>query len=1064
MLTTTKHKAAKDVTPSRLAFQYYPAFARFIRENHMREYVKDLLAASREANLPLMKHIGHIPEEQLIEMGMQGHGEFLQSVENKTLEEHVRKSLAAWENDEIGILGQDEIGTEDITLGSYVRKKVQLEYLQLYTANLKEALAIVREIDIYESESSTAAINTYIRILRKKIHEHAHFIESVANTTPSIIYVYDRVNKRELYANSKMAELLGCTLQELQSQGADAIQHLIHPDDIERLIENERKFDDTADSEIRTVEYRVKDASGHYRWMRAYESVFKRNKEGHITEKIGVAIDIDSQKDVEEQLQQRERQLLEAQELVNMGSYVLDIDSGELDVTPQYLAIFEIKGRPDREELMKGIHPGDRARLAEAREKAIRENGIYEAEYRHMVNGREKIIWARSNVTTRDGRKIMQGTVIDVTDRHYMIQRLQRSENLYKQAQAMSHIGNWVWDLLQGRLEWSDELYHIYGLEPGTPVDYETIFAYNHPDDVDKVQESIRTSMETLEPHSFTYRIINAQGKMVTVEAKGEVLADETGKPFKLLGTLQDITERQSLINQLQESEKLYKEAQALAHLGNFTHDLKTNEITWTDEVYRIYGLEPQSEKINFEKVISFVHPDSREYALKQWYDTIESLKPYDCKYKVLLRDGTVKVVHRMAEVVYDNDGKPASINGTVQDITREYLAEQEIIANREFIEKIANTTPSLIAAYNIHTGKYAFINSAIEKILGYPQQRVLDGGLAFFMEIIHPDDVAPIMEKNTKAIEEANQNIPPDGKEPIVEFKYRLKHKDGHYHWFHTYGTIFERNEKGHVEQVLNVSVDITDQEEAEQELQQKNLQLQQSNASLEEYAYVASHDLKEPLRKIATFGDRLMMTQKERLSEEGKVHLEKIISSSRRMQSMISDLLAVSMISGDKTFETYSLQAILGDVMQTLEYKIEEKNAVITTDGLPMATIVPSQFRQLFQNLISNSLKFTREEVTPQISISHTYLQPQDVQQYKLAPAKKYLQIRFADNGIGFDNQFANKIFTIFQRLHGRAEYEGTGIGLAICRKVAENHGGTVVAEGTPGKGAVFTIIVPA
>ena len=289
------------------------------------------------------------------------------------------------------------------------------------------------------------------------------------------------------------------------------------------------------------------------------------------------------------------------------------------------------------------------------------------------------------------------------------------------------------------------------------------------------------------------------------------------------------------------------------------------------------------------------------------------------------------------------------------------------------------------------------------------------------------------------------------------------MRHKNGEYRWFHTFGTVFDRDEAGKVVHVLNVSVDITEQEEAEHELYQKNLQLQQSNASLEEYAYVASHDLKEPLRKIATFGDRLLSSQSERLTDEGKLHLEKIISSSRRMQAMIGDLLAVSTISGERSFEQYSLQSVLNDVVQTLEHKIEEKKGVIISDDLPIINIVPSQFRQLFQNLIANSLKFVKDGVIPRIDITHKYLRPVEVQSYELAIAKKYLAITFTDNGIGFDNQFANKIFTIFQRLHGRNEFEGTGIGLAICKKVAENHGGTIIADGKPGEGATFTIIVP-
>jgi len=219
----------------------------------------------------------------------------------------------------------------------------------------------------------------------------------------------------------------------------------------------------------------------------------------------------------------------------------------------------------------------------------------------------------------------------------------------------------------------------------------------------------------------------------------------------------------------------------------------------------------------------------------------------------------------------------------------------------------------------------------------------------------------------------------------------------------------------------------------------------------------------LKEPLRKISTFGDRLVANQMDKLTDDGKVYLNKIIDASQRMQTMISDLLTVSMITGDRSYQQHSLQDILQDVLQTLEYKIEQKGAQVNATPLPTARIIASQFRQLFQNLLSNSLKFTREGVAPVINISHRYLAPDQLAGYQLQKASHYLELRFEDNGIGFEDEYAGKIFAIFQRLHGRSEYEGTGIGLAICKKIVEHHGGIISASGVPGKGATFTIILP-
>jgi PAS domain S-box-containing protein len=927
----TRHEAKTK----QLVFEHLPGFAAFLRDNHLVDYIKEQLQISKEVDLPLLRQLSHISEDQLLEISIPSHSEFLTCAVENRLQQHIDESAQRWLNDQLGIVGREQVAAEDITLATFIRNKAMYKFLPLYTSDVPGIMALVGEITELATYSETSSTNIFIQILRERINDHAHFIESVANTTPSIIYVFDRVNQRELYTNNKVTQRLGFTEEDLRQQGAEIIQFLVHSEDVDRLIENERNFDNVQDGETRSVEYRIRDKQGRYRWMRAYESVFRRSADGRITEKIGVAIDIDEQKRAEEELQQREQQLLEAQELVNMGSYVLDIETSKVTATPQYLRIFEIEGEPDRNELLKGIHPADRERLATAREKAITENGAYECEYRHFVNGKEKIIWARGNVSEVNGRKMMKGTIIDVTDRHYMIQRLLRSDSLYKQAQALSGLGNWVWDLRNNTFEWSDELYRIYGLEIGTPLSAELVASFNHPDD---------------------------------------------------------------------------------AH---------TSQIV---------------------------------------ADSIKSAKPYDFNFRIVLKDGTVKTLHARGEVMTDTDGKAFKLLGTVQDITKKHLIEQALREKQEFIGKIANTSPSLIASYNIKTGKYTYINNAFEKILGHSVEQVMNEGMAFMLELLHPDDLPVIIEKNTAALEMANNLVAGEAPEIIAEFKYRLKHQDGSYRWFHTYGTVFDRDEHGKVEHVLNVSVDITEQETAEQELYRKNLQLQQSNASLEEYAYVASHDLKEPLRKISTFGDRLLTSQHANLSDDGKLYLEKIINSARRMQAMISDLLSISLLSGAKGFEPYSLQTILQEVTQTLDYKIEEKDASVLSDDLPVANIVPSQFRQLFQNLIGNSLKFVKNGIKPSIHITHSYLRPSEVQQYELAKAKKYLKIDFADNGIGFDNQFANKIFAIFQRLHGKTEYEGTGIGLAICKKIAENHGGTILASGKLGKGAIFTIIIPA
>jgi PAS domain S-box-containing protein len=390
-------------------------------------------------------------------------------------------------------------------------------------------------------------------------------------------------------------------------------------------------------------------------------------------------------------------------------------------------------------------------------------------------------------------------------------------------------------------------------------------------------------------------------------------------------------------------------------------------------------------------------------------------------------------------------------------DITEQIEASYKIKEQEHFIRHIADASPTILYLFDASKSWVAYANREVFFVLGYTPEEIVDMGTEATRALYHPEDIELLPERA-----ESSKHF--QHRDSMMQYECRMKSKDGVYKWMLVREVIFKTGEGGNVQQILGAALDISKRKEMEQTILQNSYQLQQSNASLEEFAYVASHDLKEPLRKISTFGDRLVANQMNNLTDDGKIYLNKIIDASQRMQTMISDLLTVSMITGDRSYQQHSLQEILQDVLQTLEYKIEQKGAQIEASHLPPAHIIASQFRQLFQNLLSNSLKFTREGVPPVIKISHRYLSPDQLAGYQLQKAPRYLEVKFEDNGIGFEDEYAGKIFAIFQRLHGRSEYEGTGIGLAICKKIVEHHGGLISASGFPDQGATFTIILPA
>jgi two-component system sensor kinase FixL len=244
----------------------------------------------------------------------------------------------------------------------------------------------------------------------------------------------------------------------------------------------------------------------------------------------------------------------------------------------------------------------------------------------------------------------------------------------------------------------------------------------------------------------------------------------------------------------------------------------------------------------------------------------------------------------------------------------------------------------------------------------------------------------------------------------------------------------------------------DITDRRRMERELRRANIELGRSNEELEQFAYVASHDLQEPLRKIQAFGDLLRLEHAPALVEEAREYIEIMQGAAARMQKLINDLLAFSRVSSQASpFVAVDLSQTVAEVVSDLEPTIEESGARVECERLPSLQADPVQMRALFQNLLSNAVKYRRDGVVPHVRI------------YARNDGKDHCQIVVEDNGIGFETKHAEKIFRVFQRLHGRNKFAGTGIGLAICQRIVNRHRGTISARGVPGEGAVFTVTLP-
>ncbi|RRB04277.1 PAS domain-containing sensor histidine kinase [Larkinella rosea] len=417
----------------------------------------------------------------------------------------------------------------------------------------------------------------------------------------------------------------------------------------------------------------------------------------------------------------------------------------------------------------------------------------------------------------------------------------------------------------------------------------------------------------------------------------------------------------------------------------------------------------------------------------------------------------TYKPLHNAAGDVY-------AILDVAIDVTEQVLARRKVEASELRFRTLLETIPHMTWT-NTPVGEVTFYNQQWYTYTGLDFQQTKDWG---WQAMVHPDDLPFTLETYLKALE--------TGTIFVVENRYR-RASDGMYRW-HLNRALPIRDETGTITLWVGTATDIHEQKGIEaalesqvltrtQELKNTNQDLLRSNENLMRFAYVASHDLQEPLRKIQSFGSLLQSQYAEGLGDNGVDLINRMQSSAGRMSELIKDLLAYSRISTrQQAFNPVSLTEIVTKVLETLELQIYQSHARIEVDDLPTINGDGSQLGQLFQNLLSNAIKFNQADSIPHIRINYDRLSASELPQHlRIArPSAHYYLIRVIDNGIGFDEKYADRIFEVFQRLHGKSAYSGTGVGLAICQKVVENHGGAITAHSQPGQGSTFKVYLPA
>jgi PAS domain S-box-containing protein len=715
------------------------------------------------------------------------------------------------------------------------------------------------------------------------------------------------------------------------------------------------------------------------------------------------------------------------------------------------------------------LHPDDIAKTIEIWNNAVSTRSSYETEYRvKRHDGVFRDLLAKGSPVFDKNGEIMEwiGVCIDITERKKTEEVIKDNEKRFRE--LIESLPQLFWTCrVDGPCDYLSKQWVDY---TGVPEEEQLGYRWLeqlHPEDRDKTVAEWMEKVKTGESFDMEFRIRRNDGIYHWFKTRAVPMRDSDGSIVKWFGSNTDFEEikkaEEQLKNfskeleqkvdertkELQISTKKLDETSSIARVGGWELDLKKNEMYWSDLVKQIHEVDPDYHP-TLRDGINFFVPEAVPVISEAMKNTINEGEPFNIELQLLTARKNVKWVRIVGKAYREND-EIVKIGGMFQDINERKLAEIESLRKSEQLQMLSNELENIIDSipglvfYKDTNNRYIRVNKYICDAHKMSKKQL--EGLS--LNDLYPKEQAQAYYEDDLQVIRSHQS------------KINIDEPWGD-RWVST-SKIPYLNETGEVIGVIGVSMDVTERRLAEEELKNHRdhleelvnertseldnaiIDLKRSNQELEQFAYVASHDLQEPLRMVSSYTQLLERRYKDLLDQDAKDFIFFAVDGANRMQHLINDLLDYSRVTTrGKPFVKVDLSTVLGHAINNLQKKIQETGALIVNEDLPFVYGDEVQLVRVFQNLLDNAIKF-RGTVPPRISISSKTVDDK-------------VQISISDNGIGIDKIYTDRVFTIFQRLHNKIEYPGTGIGLAICKRTIERHGGKIWFESEPGKGTTF------